>query len=182
MADSERHPFLQGLSKHRGAPPTVVVIFGASGDLTARKLFPALYNLVKSKLLSPDRLRRRTCGRSIIQLILICKRTPIAPAPSSMSGSQSRRSVPPQTTTTRRRRSARSRVSTTSVRSPGRSLVDPQWQGAALPLDGYQTAAMWVGSSARRGDVIRRGIRQWLDHRRAGERRRSRGRAATPDT
>ena len=25
MADSVRHPFLQGLSKHRGAPPTVVV-------------------------------------------------------------------------------------------------------------------------------------------------------------
>ena len=41
MADSERHPFLQGLSKHRGAPPTVLVIFGASGDLTARKLIPA---------------------------------------------------------------------------------------------------------------------------------------------
>ena len=36
MADSPRHPFLHGLSKHRGAPPTVVVIFGASGDLTAR--------------------------------------------------------------------------------------------------------------------------------------------------
>ena len=46
MADSQRHPFLHGLSKHRGAPPTVVVIFGASGDLTARKLIPAVYNLL----------------------------------------------------------------------------------------------------------------------------------------
>ena len=45
MSDHERHPFLHGLSKHRGAPPTVVVIFGASGDLTARKLIPAIYNL-----------------------------------------------------------------------------------------------------------------------------------------
>jgi glucose-6-phosphate 1-dehydrogenase len=45
MADTPRHPFLHGLSKHRGAPPTVVVIFGASGDLTARKLIPAVYNL-----------------------------------------------------------------------------------------------------------------------------------------
>ena len=34
--------------------PCVMVIFGGTGDLTARKLFLALYNLVKSKLLSPD--------------------------------------------------------------------------------------------------------------------------------
>jgi len=54
MADSERHPFLQGLSKHRGAPPTVVVIFGASGDLTARKLIPAIYNLGFDNLLPAD--------------------------------------------------------------------------------------------------------------------------------
>jgi glucose-6-phosphate 1-dehydrogenase len=54
MADQERHPFLQGLSKHRGAPPTVVVIFGASGDLTARKLIPAIYNLSFDNLLPAD--------------------------------------------------------------------------------------------------------------------------------
>ncbi|MBP6508292.1 MAG: glucose-6-phosphate dehydrogenase [Opitutaceae bacterium] len=54
MADSQRHPFLQGLSKHRGAPPTVVVIFGASGDLTARKLIPAVYNLGHDNLLPAD--------------------------------------------------------------------------------------------------------------------------------
>ena len=54
MAESQRHPFLQGLSKHRGAPPTVVVIFGASGDLTARKLIPAVYNLAADNLLPAD--------------------------------------------------------------------------------------------------------------------------------
>ncbi len=54
MADSQRHPFLHGLSKHRGAPPTVVVIFGASGDLTARKLIPAVYNLACDNLLPAD--------------------------------------------------------------------------------------------------------------------------------
>ena len=54
MAESGRHPFLQGLSKHRGAPPTVVVIFGASGDLTARKLLPAVYNLSHDNLLPAD--------------------------------------------------------------------------------------------------------------------------------
>ena len=54
MAESQRHPFLHGLSKHRGAPPTVVVIFGASGDLTARKLIPAVYNLGYDGLLPAD--------------------------------------------------------------------------------------------------------------------------------
>jgi glucose-6-phosphate 1-dehydrogenase len=54
MDPSSRHPFLHGLSKHRGAPPTVIVIFGASGDLTARKLIPALYNLSLDNLLPSD--------------------------------------------------------------------------------------------------------------------------------
>jgi len=35
------------------AEPCVVVIFGASGDLTKRKLLPALYNLADQHLLSP---------------------------------------------------------------------------------------------------------------------------------
>jgi glucose-6-phosphate 1-dehydrogenase len=54
MAETQRHPFLHGLSKHRGAPPTVAVIFGASGDLTARKLIPAIYNLSHDNLLPAD--------------------------------------------------------------------------------------------------------------------------------
>ncbi len=52
--ETQRHPFLQGLSKHRGAPPTAIVIFGASGDLTSRKLVPAIYNLSVDNLLPPD--------------------------------------------------------------------------------------------------------------------------------
>ena len=46
-------PLLKGRNKYRSAPPTVMVIFGASGDLTARKLAPALYNLSLDGLL-PD--------------------------------------------------------------------------------------------------------------------------------
>lgn len=42
----------QELSPGNPAPPCVMVIFGATGDLTKRKLIPALYNLAKSKLLS----------------------------------------------------------------------------------------------------------------------------------
>src|SRR6516162_8458100 len=36
--------------------PLTVVIFGASGDLTARKLIPSLYNLARKRRL-PDELR-----------------------------------------------------------------------------------------------------------------------------
>ena len=35
----------------RAAGPCVLVIFGAAGDLTMRKLAPSLYNLVKANLL-----------------------------------------------------------------------------------------------------------------------------------
>jgi glucose-6-phosphate 1-dehydrogenase len=38
----------------RQTGPCVMVIFGATGDLTARKLFPALYNLAKSNLISRE--------------------------------------------------------------------------------------------------------------------------------
>ncbi len=37
---------------HQVADPCVMVIFGASGDLTKRKLIPALYNLARENLLS----------------------------------------------------------------------------------------------------------------------------------
>src|ERR1700685_3195327 len=38
----------------RPGDPCVMVIFGASGDLTKRKLIPALYNLAKDNLLSKE--------------------------------------------------------------------------------------------------------------------------------
>src|SRR5262245_32603579 len=38
----------------QSADPCVMVIFGATGDLTKRKLFPALYNLAKSNLLASE--------------------------------------------------------------------------------------------------------------------------------
>src|SRR5437660_4485088 len=38
----------------RPGDPCVMVVFGASGDLTKRKLIPALYNLAKDNLLSKD--------------------------------------------------------------------------------------------------------------------------------
>ena len=50
----EANPLLEGLQLHRTPDPCVLVIFGASGDLTRRKLFPALYSLALRRLL-PDK-------------------------------------------------------------------------------------------------------------------------------
>jgi glucose-6-phosphate 1-dehydrogenase len=47
------NPFRVGLDVERTPAPCVFVIFGASGDLTRRKLLPALYNLAVSRLLPP---------------------------------------------------------------------------------------------------------------------------------
>src|SRR3989442_14766415 len=41
----------EGLILSRTPDPAVMVIFGASGDLTARKLMPALYNLALNRYL-----------------------------------------------------------------------------------------------------------------------------------
>ncbi len=48
---TENNPLREGLSHDQGAPPCAFVIFGASGDLTKRKLVPAVYNLALSRLL-----------------------------------------------------------------------------------------------------------------------------------
>lgn len=54
MSDTTSHPLEeQGLS-NRFIDPCILVIFGATGDLTARKLIPALYNLTREGQLSPQ--------------------------------------------------------------------------------------------------------------------------------
>src|SRR5947209_10456450 len=45
------NPLLEGLEVRRAPDPCILVIFGASGDLTKRKLFPALYSLASRRLL-----------------------------------------------------------------------------------------------------------------------------------
>jgi glucose-6-phosphate 1-dehydrogenase len=45
------NPLREGLTQERVPDPHVMVIFGASGDLTKRKLLPALYSLVRERLL-----------------------------------------------------------------------------------------------------------------------------------
>ncbi|MEW5850300.1 MAG: glucose-6-phosphate dehydrogenase [Myxococcota bacterium] len=46
------NPFREGLTQERIPEPCTVVIFGASGDLTKRKLVPALYSLARDRMLS----------------------------------------------------------------------------------------------------------------------------------
>jgi glucose-6-phosphate 1-dehydrogenase len=48
------NPLREGMPKDRTAPPCALVIFGASGDLTKRKLVPAVYNLAFSRLLAQN--------------------------------------------------------------------------------------------------------------------------------
>jgi glucose-6-phosphate 1-dehydrogenase len=45
------NPLAEGLDKQRRAPPGILVVFGASGDLTTRKLMPALERLNHRRLL-----------------------------------------------------------------------------------------------------------------------------------
>jgi glucose-6-phosphate 1-dehydrogenase len=51
MTVTEENPLLEGLQLRRTPDPCVFVIFGASGDLTQRKLLPALYSLAYRRLL-----------------------------------------------------------------------------------------------------------------------------------
>jgi len=51
MLNLTTNPLREGLQVERTPEPNTVVIFGASGDLTKRKLVPALYNLGLERLL-----------------------------------------------------------------------------------------------------------------------------------
>jgi glucose-6-phosphate 1-dehydrogenase len=51
MTTHEKNPLREGMPQERTVRPTALVIFGASGDLTKRKLVPAVYNLALSRLL-----------------------------------------------------------------------------------------------------------------------------------
>ena len=51
MSTAEQNPLLEGLRLRRTPESCALVVFGASGDLTQRKLFPALYALASRRLL-----------------------------------------------------------------------------------------------------------------------------------
>ena len=54
MSSKNDNPLREGVRLERGADPCTVVIFGASGDLTKRKLLPALYRLTQERLLPAE--------------------------------------------------------------------------------------------------------------------------------
>jgi glucose-6-phosphate 1-dehydrogenase len=51
MATTQENPLLEGLPMAQTPEPCVLVVFGASGDLTKRKIFPALYAIAFRRLL-----------------------------------------------------------------------------------------------------------------------------------
>src|SRR5205085_9548042 len=51
--EQQENPLQEGLSLRRTPDPCALVIFGASGDLTHKKLMPALYALMLRRLLPP---------------------------------------------------------------------------------------------------------------------------------
>jgi glucose-6-phosphate 1-dehydrogenase len=53
-AAGDANPLLEGLGLRRSPDPCALVVFGATGDLTRRKIFPALYALALRRLL-PER-------------------------------------------------------------------------------------------------------------------------------
>jgi glucose-6-phosphate 1-dehydrogenase len=59
----EQNPLLDGLRVRRRPDPCILVIFGASGDLTSKKLIPALYALAVRRLL-PERFAIVGAARS----------------------------------------------------------------------------------------------------------------------
>lgn len=52
--EARENPLRAGMRLEATAPPCAVVIFGATGDLTRRKLLPALYRLVQQRLVPSE--------------------------------------------------------------------------------------------------------------------------------
>ena len=69
------NPFRDGLSSARQTPePCSIVIFGATGDLTHRKLIPALYNLLEDGDLPADTQIVGFARRDVFVLLKISER------------------------------------------------------------------------------------------------------------
>jgi glucose-6-phosphate 1-dehydrogenase len=54
MVSLSENPLRVGLQQQRMPEPQIIVIFGASGDLTQRKLVPALYKLRRERRIPPE--------------------------------------------------------------------------------------------------------------------------------
>ena len=54
MSTSTENPLRAGMRLEKVAPPCTIVIFGASGDLTKRKLVPALFRLSQERLIPAE--------------------------------------------------------------------------------------------------------------------------------
>ncbi len=73
MTELVENPLLAGLPMRRTPEPCVLVIFGASGDLTQRKLLPAVYSLAYRRLL-PESFAVVGVARSELSTEEFCER------------------------------------------------------------------------------------------------------------
>jgi glucose-6-phosphate 1-dehydrogenase len=73
VTELAENPLLEGLRARRTPEPCALAIFGASGDLTQRKLFPALYALAFRRLL-PERFAVVGVARSPMSTEEFCER------------------------------------------------------------------------------------------------------------
>jgi glucose-6-phosphate 1-dehydrogenase len=80
---------LDTICAETAAPPTALVVFGASGDLVSRKLLPSLAQIQQHDLLS-ENFCLLGCGRTDYSDEQ-SRRTPMAACPTTRSGPSSRR-------------------------------------------------------------------------------------------
>ena len=77
------NPLREGIRLRRTPDPCAMVIFGASGDLTERKLIPALFYLTRERMLPP--------GFSVVG----CARTPKTDEQFRQEMSEAVKKIPP---------------------------------------------------------------------------------------
>ncbi|MBI5060168.1 glucose-6-phosphate dehydrogenase [candidate division KSB1 bacterium] len=83
MTNTGDNPFRAGLLQDRAADPCLIVIFGATGDLAQRKLFPALMNLARGGELARETVMiavsRRPLDASVFRATVLDSAAKFAP-------------------------------------------------------------------------------------------------------
>ena len=134
---AEANPLRQGLPRTRVPDPCAIVLFGATGDLTHRKLVPALYHLdqgghlpgeCRHRRLRPPRLDRPAVPRRAEEVAGQSPRTAASRSPPGPSSPRGSPTTPATSTIPSRLQEAQgpaSRRSTPRTRHPGQSALLP---------------------------------------------------------
>ena len=153
------NPLAQGLGVRRQPDPCVLVVFGASGDLTKRKLLPALYSLAFRGLL-PERFavvgvaRSEQTTRQFVDRDAAggeAVRPRPVPAPTCSSRSPRGCATSPPTSRTTPARTGSARCSTSSTRRGGRAATGSTTSPSRRRRSPSSCARSGSGASARAG-------------------------------